>query len=386
MPIPQSLLGLFFACAMWSIFGGCSLPRQDHKPVPSEADYVLPEYAERFRWRRCGEEQCMEILRPGGEVLTTVYRDSAVYRSDVALAGEAVVLASGTSGLATLSSTHVALMEPWDTGLQHWKGGGFLEYIRSNAALDRMADGEVYNFGGNPEWNHEAILMAKVRAFCIYPFGNPLQGVEWASALPVVPLVEYEERLPLGRAEWTVALAWLVGDSSVHLAQSAFEVMAARYEQIKTAGRVQRDSLVVLTGSVEQGAWSAPHGGSLVAHLLEDAGAKYAFAGSEGPGNVELSLEQLYALRDQVDALGLVLYEPDTLNFTIASWLEGNPHHDGVIPTSGKVFAANTKTCDYFGWWVAHPDALLANVRSILYGASVAEGDLVHPCFEWLNP
>lgn len=328
----------------------------------------------------------MEILQPDGAVFTTVYRDSVVYRSDAALVGDAVVLASGTPGLATLSSTHVALMEPWDPGLQHWKGGGFLEYLRSDAAMDRMASGEVYNFGGNPEWNHEAIWVADVRAFCIYPFGNPLQGVEWASELPVVPMVEYEEPLPLGRAEWMVAMAWLVGDSSAHVARSAFEDIATRYEHIKDAGRAQRDSMVVLTGSVEQGAWSAPHGNSLVAHLLQDAGAKYAFSASEGPGNAELSLEQLYALREQVDALGLVLFEPDTLNFTLASWMEDNPHHAGIIPASGKVFAANTKTCDYFGWWVAHPDALLANVRSVLYGPFKDGENPVRPCFEWLPP
>jgi hypothetical protein len=371
---------------MWTVFGGCSLSPEKHPPGTAAAAYQLPDYAERFRWRTCGKGQCMEILQSDGAVLTTVYRDSAVFQSDDALVGDAVVLSAGTAGLATLSSTHVALMEPWDPGLQHWKGGGFLEYVRSDAAMDRMASGEVYNFGGNPEWNHEAIWVADVRAFCIYPFGNPLQGVEWASELPVVPLVEYEEPLPLGRAEWMVALAWLVGDSSAHVARGAFEGIARRYEQIQQAGRAQRDSLVVLTGSVEQGAWSAPHGGSLVAHLLEDAGAKYAFAASEGPGNVELSLEQLYALREQVDALGLVVFEPDTLNFTIASWLEDNPHHAGVIPASAKVFAANTKTCDYFGWWVAHPDALLANVRSVLYGPFEGGENPVDPCFEWLTP
>ena len=385
MPIPHSMLGLLFACSMWAAFGGCSIPPQVHPPGAVATDYVLPNYAERFRWRTCGDGQCMEILKPDGEVLTTVYRDSVAFHTDLALAGEAVVLAAENSGLATLSSTHVALMEAWDPGLKHWKGGGFLEYVRSDAASERMASHQVYNFGGNPEWNHEAIWIAEVRAFCIYPFGNPLQGVEWASDLPIVPLLEYEEPLPLGRAEWMVALAWLVGDSSMHVAQHAFDGMAARYEQIKNAGRVQGDSLVVLTGSVEQGAWSAPHGGSLVAHLLQDAGARYAFAASAGPGNVELSLEQLYALRNEVDALGLVLYEPDTLNFTLASWLGDSPHHAGVIPTSGHVFAANTKTCDYFGWWVAHPDALLANVRSVLYGPAAEGGAPVGPCFEWLS-
>ena len=89
-------------------------------------------------------------------------------------------------------------------------------------------------------------------------------------------------------------------------------------------------------------------------------------------------------MRGEVDALGLVVYEPDTANFTLPNWVQSNPHHAQILPTSGRVFAANAMTCDYFGWWVANPDAMLRNLRQVLYGED-AQGT-PSPCFNWLAP
>lgn len=351
------------------------------------AQYIYPDHAKRFRWRTAdGGLTCLEILAEDAGIMATVYRDSGDMMSDPLRSDEAVVLGERGKGLATMSSTHVALMEPWDPQLDAWSGGGYLKYIRSTAAQAHIQSGRVLDFGGNPEWNHEAILASDFRAFCTYPFGNPLEGVEWAQAFPVVPVVEYEEPSPLGRAEWMRALAWMMGDVEADSAHRCFSAIAQRYQSIQQAAAHVCDPLVVLTGSVEQGAWTAPNGNSFVARLIEDAGGQYAFAEEGGRGNVELSLEALYAMRAEVDALGLVLYDPDTTGFSLTSWKEGSPHHAQIVPHSQVVFAANTMTCDYFGWWVAHPDVLLANLRDVLYGDAPADALDGRFCFERLRP
>jgi len=380
----DSLLARVCALAWLAIATGCS---QSEQPMTQTASsYELPDHARRFRWRVLDSGNCMEVLTAKHEVLTTVYRDSSDFLNDAVSGQQSVILDATQTGLATLSSTHVALMEPWDATLVHWKGGGYLDYVRSDAANQRIARGEVLDFGGNPEWNHEAFLVSDFRAFCIYPFGNPLDGVTWAEDLPVVPILEYDEPSPLGRAEWMKALAWMVGDTALQEAKRAFAGVSMRYERARSTGLPQADSLVVLTGSVEQGAWSAPNARSFVAQLLLDAGARYALADQASDGNVELSLESLYAMRGEVDALGLVVYEPDTANFTLTNWIQSNPHHAQILPASGRVFAANAMTCDYFGWWVANPDAMLQNLRQVLYGEGEATGGTPSPCFKWLAP
>lgn len=384
MRLVDSLALLVCALVWMAIATGCSEAETQQTSV--EAVYEFPDHAERFRWRALNGGTCLEVFTANVEVIATVYRDSSAMLNDVFPAKLPVVLAENETGLATLSSTHVALMEPWDSSLVHWKGGGYLTYVRSVPATERVDRGEVLDFGGNPEWNHEAILLSAFRAFCIYPFGNPLEGVTWAEDLPIVPILEYDEPSPLGRAEWMKAMAWMVGDSALMEAKRAFDNIALRYDLARGKGIPREDSLVVLTGSVEQGGWSAPNPRSFVAHLLRDAGSRYALENENHTGNIELSLETLYAMREEVDALGLVVYEPDTANFTLARWIQSNPHHAQIVPESGRVFAANAMTCDYFGWWVAHPDAMLRNLRNILYNESDLDSEVCDPCFKWLTP
>jgi len=381
MRLVNSLAVLVCSLAWFAMTTGCT--EAEPQRIHSSSAYEFPDHAERFRWRRINRGNCLEVLTSKGEVMSAVYRDSSAFINDLFPCEGAIVLDDSQSGLATLSSTHVALMEPWDSTLKHWKGGGYLDYVRSAAANLRMAENDVLDFGGNPEWNHEAILLSAFRAFCIYPFGNPLDGVTWADDLPVVPILEYEEPSPLGRAEWMKALAWMVGDSALIEANDVFDGIALRYESARKLGIPREDSLVVLTGSVEQGIWSAPNARSFVAQLLRDAGARYALTDGARAGNIQFSLESLYAMRGEVDALGLVVYEPDTANFTLSRWIESNPHHAQLLPESGRVFAANSMTCDYFGWWVAHPDAMLRNLRNVLYNEEELTGP--SPCFKWLS-
>ena len=252
---------------------GCSAP---DKPVErlQKGDLIMPVYAEGFRWRTCGggpdaEATCLEILDGDKKAVSvTVYRDSVHWQYDEAFVPGAAVVLGLEHGLTTLSSTHVALMEPWDASLSQWKGGGFLQYVESEAAKKRMRDGEIVDFGGNPEWNHEAMIASSFRAFCIYPYGNPLQGEEWAESLPVVPILEYAERTSLGRAEWMKVFAWMVDDQALERANEAFDEITDRYQQIQQEPLPTSDSLRVFTGSVDQGKWTAPSGNSFIAHIL----------------------------------------------------------------------------------------------------------------------
>ncbi|MFZ8835589.1 MAG: ABC transporter substrate-binding protein [Flavobacteriales bacterium] len=370
----------------WILFGfaGCQLSGES-PDVTSEKSIQAARYAEGFRWRDFetsqGSERCLEILSLDRNAIEcTVYRDSTSFSADQAQASPSVVLGSG--GLVTMSSTHVALMEPWDPMLLNWSGGGYLDFLQSKSALERIKNKEVSNFGGNPEWDHEVIVNARFKAFCIYPYGNPLKDLVWAKDLPIVPIVEYAERTPLGRAEWMRALAWMVGDLELAEADSAFNAIAIQYEAVKSQPLPGSDSLLVFTGSFDQGAWSAPSGNSFIATLLQDAGSKYVFANRMETENVQVSIEELIEIRNHSDAWGIVLSHPSE-ELTLTDLKVMNPQNSIVIPIDGKVFYANTQTCDYFGWWVAHPDALLQNIRALLYEDSDIELDSV--CFKWIS-
>lgn len=364
-------------------FTGCQLSGESAN-FHSEQSVEKARYAEGFRWRfietSLGNERCLEILSLDRKSIEcAVFRDSTAYLLDPTKPTNSVVLGSG--GLVTMSSTHVALIEPWDPMLLNWDGGGYLDFLESKSALERIKDEEVSNFGGNPEWDHEVIVNSRFKAFCIYPYGNPLKDLVWAKDLPIVPILEYAERTPLGRAEWMRALAWIAGDVQLAEADSAFDAIAIQYEAVKSKPLPASDSLLVFTGSFDQGVWSAPSGSSFIATLLQDAGSKYVFADRMENENVQISIEELIEIRNHSDAWGLVLSHPAAA-LTLSDLKLMNPQNSIVIPSDGRVFYANTQTCDYFGWWVAHPDALLRNIRALLYENSEIPSDSL--CFKWI--
>ncbi|MBL6866282.1 MAG: hypothetical protein ISQ97_04210, partial [Flavobacteriales bacterium] len=139
---------------------GCGVPKENAKSAcQMPVEYAMPQFAEGFRWKflpASKAEQprtCLELFDVNFETVeSTVYRDSMALRLDPCPKGNAVVLQVASRGLATLSTTHVALLQAWDDSLVHWAGGAFVNYIQSEVAQRRLAQNQAVNFGGNPEW------------------------------------------------------------------------------------------------------------------------------------------------------------------------------------------------------------------------------------------
>ena len=80
-------------------------------------EYAVPQFAEGFRWKILPAlkaeqtQRCLELFDVNFETVeSTVYRDSMALSLDPCPKGNAVVLRAASQGLATLSTTHVALL------------------------------------------------------------------------------------------------------------------------------------------------------------------------------------------------------------------------------------------------------------------------------------
>lgn len=384
-----------------ALLSGCQVPQDTPESgCESSFDYMLPKVAQGFRWKilasdsRSERISALEIFDVEfDEIATTVYRDSVAFGLDLCPAGEQVVLNGASSRLgwskhgdengrlATLSTTHVALLEAWDDSLDHWAGGAFVDYIQSNRAHEVLSRNDAVNYGGNPEWDLEMLISHQPSALCIYPFGNPINEASWSSAIPIVPILEYLEPHPLGRAEWMNAFGWLVNDSAWSRSNAVFEEIATRYDSIRNSN-TSRDAFRVFTGSVEHGEWHAPGGDSFIATLLRDAGVTYVFDDRQGRENVRIPFEEMIEIGTEAEAWGLVVQHVGDV-LTVEGLLQKDDHNRLILPKSRRVFVANTTQCDYFGWWVARPDAMLENL-TCLFGEAPFLMDS-EPCFKWLE-
>ncbi|PCJ82290.1 MAG: hypothetical protein COA49_01980 [Bacteroidetes bacterium] len=370
------------------VISTCFLSGCEYSDLQVDEHHIIKaEYAEGFRWVKLNNVSWLECLNPeSNEVLSRVVRDS----SDLSLLPEEmltkfdfIVLCKGER-LATLSTTHVALIEK-SVGLEHWAGGAFISYLQSESALEKIKNGTALDLGGNPEINREMCVLSKPSALLIYPFGDPLNGDGEVFGIPVIPITEYLEPSPLGRAEWMRVIGWLVGEEEK--SDLAFKEIAEKYNRLrKEVHRNNSNVPIVFTGSVKEGKWNAPGGGSLVARFIEDAGGKYLFNG--GRENISMELESVISAASDADIWGMVVYAPE--GYSKSKLVMEDPRHSYLIPKSGKVFYCNTATTDYFGSMIVQPEVVLADLISLirpdLAGDTLFLGPKTHEekTFKWL--
>lgn len=340
-------------CAIAVCWAGCGEPAE--VPVPA-VEREEPRWAEQFHWEEGGR---VLVLDGGMRVV-----HGAPSQDEVSV-GEA-------AQLATWSTTHVALIEAFG-GLEHWAGGTSLEYVQSAAAQHRVASGDATDYGADASSALEQLHRHPPSAVTVFPFYDPFEGMVMPADLPVLPITEYLESHPLGRAEWMRAFGWLVGMDDE--ADAAFEAVEARYLALAEAPR-QRNWRV-FTGSLDGDAFWAPSGKSFIAQFLADAGVEYAFAADRREGSIPVDFEALMALNAEVDAWGLVWHDPDSV--TWAEVAAAHPVYAGLQPRKGAIFVANTRTCDYFGQMVAAPDRLLHDLVQLFHGQTDEAG-----CFQWV--
>ena len=191
-----------------------------------------------------------------------------------------------------------------------WRGPGPLgrvqlpELLADGPVLGHAKKQGVVDVAGDGGWNVE-------RMEALSPglvLGSPAYDLS-TRGWPMVPITEYLEAHPLGRAEWMVPLAWMMGDSSA--GAQAFAGIRDRYEalvgQRMEAGKAPR----VLMGSVADGVWHAPGQNTFVARWVEDAGGQYALTAEDHDSNVALGLEQVLEHAAQCDLWMMVVHDLD---------------------------------------------------------------------------
>ncbi|MGB0178527.1 MAG: hypothetical protein ACPF8U_00600 [Flavobacteriales bacterium] len=362
------LRGLDWLCLVGMILLGCQPTTKEGDAV--KTGWIQPKHAKGFAWAVSDQGQTMLVVRQPrtGKVLATV---SDVNSRDGVEVGEDVphVVVDRDRGFVTTSTTHVHLFEE-GAGLDGWRGCTSLKYLRNERVLTWADSTAVRDVSGDGGLNAEVITVVNPGSILTGPHQD-LKERNW----PWVPVTEYLEPHPLGRAEWMVAFAWLAGDSTA--GAEAFRAVEARYDAATNAsvGHGKR----VFTGSVADGVWHAPGKDSFVAQWIEDAGGTYALETVDDQSNVALSLESMLELVSKTDAWVLVTYDKDGVNERDVVAMD--PRHAEVMKAVDEVWVCNTAEVDYFGEVVAHPEWVLEDLAALVQSNS--EGP--HGVFEKLE-
>ena len=187
------------------------------------------------------------------------------------------------------------------------------------------------------------------------------------AGLTVVPVMEWVENDPLGRAEWVRFFGAFLGKDTE--ADSLFAQVADHYsalcEQVTASGEAFSRS--ILSGGSFRGTWYVPSGSTYMGRLFHDAGAGYAYSQDQTNGSIPLTIEQvLQHFRDADVWVGAPANTMDELRQMDGKHTWFKAYQDNCVYTF-KARMTPTGGNDFWEAGVCEPDRILSDLIYVLY-------------------
>ncbi len=267
-----------------------------------------------------------------------------------------------------MSTSHVAMLDA--IGMADViVGVSGKQYIMNEQVANNPA---VKDVGYDSNLNYELLVMLNPDVVLMY--GVTAENSAVTSKLrdlgiPYLYLGDYTEESPLGKAEWLVAIAEIVGCRERGV--EAFEAIAERYNAVKDGVARSEAAPRVMFNLPYQDVWYMPADDSYMVQLVEDAGGEYIYKGmNTSRGSKAVSLEEAYMLVSESDIW---------LNVGQCSSLDdlrrAAPHFvDTRVVQRGEVYNNNRRRTSAGGsdFWesaIVRPDVVLAELVAIISGA-----------------
>lgn len=275
--------------------------------------------------------------------------------------------------LACQSTTHVNYIDTLQQSHQI-VACAYADRLKKIQLADRVKNNTLLNISGGDEINKELLWSSKADVFFVYPFDKSIEAKVKHKALTVIPISEYLEKHPLGRAEWLLLFGALVQKEKE--ADALFRSIERKYTETVSATPLHQRPAVFL-GSREGSSWFAAPANSYLAQLVNDAGGKYLLNDRTAPGNLLLNDEELTAMCWNIPFFGMIAYSNERISRT---WMADQAPSLRQSPTFQKeqLFFCNAIESDFFGKALIEPHILLRDLRSLFEASSNASTPSVY--------
>lgn len=269
--------------------------------------------------------------------------------------------------IVVTSTTHIPSLEMLGTW-QTLVGFPHLDYISSDKVRAHFEAGKVRELGVNQNLNTELLVDMQPDVIIGYGIDNSNPTLEnlKRNGLKVIINGDWNEKTPLGKAEWIKLFGALYGLEAK--ADSIFSKIESDYNQALAMAKKVTKRPTVLSGALYENRWTLPQGDSWAALLIRDAGGKYLWADTKGTGSLTLSYEQVLEKAQNADFWISPGY------FRSMSEIEqNNPHYKKFKAFQAKnVFSFTNKTGKsggvlYYELGQNRPDLVLKDVIKVLH-------------------
>lgn len=267
-----------------------------------------------------------------------------------------------------MSSTYVAMLDAVGS-VSSVVGVSGLHFVTNEYVRDHKEDIGDVGYDGNI--NFELLVALEPDLVLLY-------GISGASMMetklrelkiPYAYVGEYVEEVPLGKSEWIVAVAEMVGVRE--RGEKVFKEIPVKYRSIQE--RVmsiasQDGKPKVMINTPYGDSWFMASTTSYVARLIEDAGGDYLYRENSSNQSLTIDMERAAILTSEAD----VWINVDGVG-SIAELSAKYPKFaDAPCVKGGRVYRSDKRSFpnggnDYWESGVVYPDAVLSDLAKIFY-------------------
>lgn len=244
--------------------------------IKEQTSDIEIKYAKNFSLTKKENQYILQILNPiSGEIEST-------HSIDPSKKYEAISLSATVVGMYAILEQQTLL-----------KGISSIDYVFDPTVKSLFKKKQILEYGDETSNSIEKIISSKANTILYSGFGDEFPNQKKLEALhfTILPIYDWKETDPLGKAEWIKVIGALTG--KMDEANAFFENVEKEYKRLKKLTESIDERPTCLSGNLIGDIWYTPASESYVARLMKDAGAKYRYADTKGQITLEFSIEQI---------------------------------------------------------------------------------------------
>ncbi len=258
-------------------FGDRLLPDHDEFSSIDSFDVMNVEYAENFDIRKSEGGFTLSIIDPNEQ---TVEKEFTI---PINKPLKLISLTSTVNGMCSLLDAQNAIV-----------GISSTDYLYDDQLKARSESGLIAEFGDESNYSLEKIIASGADIVLYSGFGDKFPNQEKLEKLGfiLIPVYDWREVHPLGKAEWIKLIGVLSG--KIEASKKFFDHVVQEYQTVQEkVSDLNTESPTVISGNLFGDTWYSPAGDSYMARIIQDAGGDYVYKETLGTGSVERSIEQI---------------------------------------------------------------------------------------------
>ena len=309
-------------------------------------------------WQSADEVETMLFIARGGEKAPNGFRGQ--------------VLQGDAKRVVCMSSSHIAMLDAIGA-VESVVGVSGKNFITNPYVVAHQRTIADVGYDGN--MNFELLVAQQPDIVLLYGVTGActMESKLDELGIPYIYVGEYVEEDPLGKAEWLIALAEIVGLRQQGL--TYFSELPQRYEQLKSiAASAQTPTPKVMINTPYADSWFMPSTTSYIARLIADAGGDYIYQQNTSNHSLPIDLEQAALLTTQADIWLHVenINSLDDLRRQLPKFAHMPCVQRGEVYNCDKRRVAGGGN-DYWESGVVHPDVILRDLIKIFHPELISE-------------